>query len=108
DLCLRAEKSGYELWAVGQAVGSHSIAASSNASGKEIWNNYIPEHFFRSRFYYLVKHHGWLAATPSERIEMALTMLRASFRSARGRDTQDLRVRLPAPMLKRPKKDPSG
>jgi GT2 family glycosyltransferase len=61
DLYRRALARGWEVWALGEAVGYHMIGASARATQSRLHDTAIADHFFRSRFYYLVKYHGWLA-----------------------------------------------
>ncbi len=86
DLGLRALQSGWELWAVPQAVGRHAVATSVRAAGQRLVNDAIPDHFFRSRFYYLVKHHGWPLAIAAELVDLLASGLRALARRIAGRD----------------------
>ena len=63
----------------------------------------ISEHFFESRYYYLVKHHGWIAASLTELLEPMLMIPRELARTARGRGTGRLLVRLRSPILSLPR-----
>jgi hypothetical protein len=76
DLCRRATQEGMEIWAVGQAVARHVGGASAKSTGQSIENSCIVEHFYRSRFYYLVKHFGWLPAVGTETAVRILLSLR--------------------------------
>ena len=62
----------------------------------------IARHFFQSRFYYLVKHHGWVAASCAEVIDLMLLSLRESLRTLRGRGSGRLLARWRAPILRLP------
>lgn len=66
DLCRRVTNAGSEIWAVGEAVGDHVGGASMEEADRAAQRSYIPEHYFRSRFYYLVKHFGWMRAISAE------------------------------------------
>lgn len=66
DFCRRVTQEGMEIWAVGQAVARHVGGASAKSTGQTIETSCIVEHFYRSRFYYLVKHFGWLPAMGTE------------------------------------------
>jgi len=102
DLGVRAMASGWELWAVGEAVGDHSGGASARASGQELIDNFIGDYFFRSRFYYLVKHYGWVSAIAAESVEEVFSLLRVVVRWARGRDPSPSLARLKAPIFRLP------
>ena len=63
----------------------------------------IAKHYFESRFYYLVKHFGWLAASATELIEFTLYLARETLRRLLGRPpNHNLGVRLKAPLLRLP------
>lgn len=66
DLCLRAARAGYELWATGAATARHICGVSARASGEIIESGCISEHFYRSRAYYLSRNFGPVAATATE------------------------------------------
>jgi GT2 family glycosyltransferase len=66
DLCLRLREAGLEIWALGDAVAQHTCGVSARASGESLESGCIAEHFYRSRYYYLVKHYGWVRATTAE------------------------------------------
>jgi hypothetical protein len=101
DLCERAANAGYETWAVGQAVASHIVGASSRSDGGRLGRT-IAKHYFQSRYYYLVKHHGRLAATAAEVGEFALLGLESLLDGLRGRGLYRLRPRLKAMLLSMP------
>lgn len=85
DLCLRTERAGMEIWAVGQATAQHTVGVSAKQTGEELSSDEygcIVEHFYPSRFYYLVKNFGWvsgvvaeLAAVSAERAHWAVKAL---------------------------------
>lgn len=78
DLCRRAAAAGYELWAVPHAVASHLGSTAAKASGQRLAEGAnIATHYFRSRFYYLVKHFGWLAAVLTEGLELVFLAARS-------------------------------
>lgn len=95
DLCRRAREHGWKLAAVGEAVGEHRNAASSESSASQLYEGCIPEHFFESRFYYLTKHHGRLAAICTEAGAALFETLRSLLRRGAGRDPGPLRPRVP-------------
>ena len=103
DLCHRAEDLGYQTWALGTAVASHVCGASSK-DNTTLVAGCIGEHFYQSRRYYMIKHHGWLAATVSELGEFALLVLRACADVLRGKGAARIRPRLQANLLSQPKK----
>lgn len=65
DVCRRATDAGFEVWAVGTPVAHHVAAAISSKSDGRV-NGCITKHFFQSRRCYMIKHHGWVAATAAE------------------------------------------
>lgn len=106
DLCRRALDSGSELWAVGTAVAHHSGGASTARSRECVVDGCIRHHFYRSRFYYLCKHHGWLAAIFTELAELLVLTMCDAGRLVLGRRSQRLRARLRSPILRLPASDP--
>lgn len=77
DLCRRTLEEGAEIWAVGEAVVEHAGGASTGGhTNAAEYVPYIYEHFYRSRFYYLVKHFGWVRAVVSESVSRALDRVR--------------------------------
>jgi N-acetylglucosaminyl-diphospho-decaprenol L-rhamnosyltransferase len=99
DLWRRAQHAGWELWAVGEAVGTHVKAASATSVGRELYFGCVAEYYFRSRFRYLAAHFGWPAAAGAELLELGLTWMRALVWTMKGRDLAPLRTRLNAPVL---------
>ena len=102
DLCKRAEDLGYEVWALGKAVTHHVGGASAPREDSTRIGGCIAKHYFQSRFYYMTKHHGWLAAVSAEAGELLLRGGRAVFDLARGRGADWLRSRMQAPLFSRP------
>jgi GT2 family glycosyltransferase len=102
DLCYRALQMGWEIWAVGESVGKHVNAAAARATNKRMMGDVIAEHYFESRFYYVVKHYGWPAAAMAELGEIALMALRAAGERIRGKSYGNLAFRLRSPMLRQP------
>lgn len=101
DLCRRLLDDDWELWAVGRAVAQHDANASAEGTGDELFGGCIAEHYFRSRFYYLRKHHGSLAAYLTEIGELTLLALRSPLHWIRGR-VGYLPKRLRAPVFSLP------
>jgi hypothetical protein len=104
DLCYRARQAGYETWAVPTAVGEHVPGTSAKSTDKRLFRGCIAEHYFRSRFYFNVKHYGRLGATVVEALELVLTALRLPLRMVLGRDTTEFKIRLRAPFFRMPDK----
>jgi GT2 family glycosyltransferase len=96
DLCRRAEQAGYENWALGTALARHVVGASSGEVPR--FGTAVAKHYYQSRYYYMAKHHGRLAAAASELGEFALLSLDA----LRSRGLERLRPRLQAPLLSMP------
>jgi N-acetylglucosaminyl-diphospho-decaprenol L-rhamnosyltransferase len=79
DLCLRVARANYEIWAVGECTAMHIGAASARESGAQLTNREsgsVVEHFYPSRFYYLAKNFGWIAAISSETATRCVERLR--------------------------------
>jgi hypothetical protein len=91
------------VWAVGTAVAEHA----SNASARKV-DPHLPdggclsEHFYRSRYYYLVKHHGWVSATLFEIAELGVKAARDGTRWLLRRRPGELADRLRGPVLRLP------
>lgn len=102
DLCYRAQRSGWEIWTVGEAVAGHVNAASAKTTKADMMWGTISEHYFKSRFYYLSKHFGRPAAVMAELGELFFMFMRAGVNLARGRSSRSLGPRLRAPILKLP------
>jgi GT2 family glycosyltransferase len=100
DLCRRAERAGFENWVLGSALARHVVGASS-AGGPRVGAS-VARHYFQSRYYYMAKHHGWLAASAAELAEFALLGMKSFFDALRGRGLQRLQPRLQAPLLSLP------
>ncbi len=77
DLCLRTRRRGAEIWAVGTAVARHAAGASSQDESDRHYAGCLAEHYFQSRYYYLRKHHGLLAAAATEVLEMGILAARS-------------------------------
>lgn len=107
DLCQRIVSGGYEIWAVGTIVIRHAGGASSAQSNQTRVAGCIAEHYFRSRFYYLRKHFGCVAATAAELGELVFYGIRAGARVVRGRDARDLLRRFGWPILSMPERAPT-
>ncbi len=102
DLCYRAQKAGWEVWTVGEAVAEHVNAAAAKATKAPMMWGTISEHYFRSRLYYMIKHFGLPLAVAAELGELVFMFLRAALELMRGRHYLSLRPRLQAPILKLP------
>ncbi len=72
DLCKRVTEKGKEIWAIGTAIATHVGGASAVSSAKEYASGCISQHFYQSRLYYLVKHHGRIVAYSSDLIARML------------------------------------
>lgn len=104
DLCRRAVGAGYELWAVGEAVARHIGGTAAKASGEPlIYGASLADPFFRSRYYYLVKHFGWPAAAFTEVAEISLLAGKSLLKRLTGRDAGGaLAERLAGPVMRKP------
>jgi len=106
DLCRRALASGFETWAVGTAAASHICHASSANDDRKI-SGCISKYFYQSRRYYMIKHHGWIAATLAELTEVGFLLVRAFIDIVTGKGIARLRPRLEAPILSQPEQPPA-
>jgi N-acetylglucosaminyl-diphospho-decaprenol L-rhamnosyltransferase len=77
DFCRRAALADQEIWAVGEAVARHVGGASARGTGQNLQSSCIAEHYYRSRFYYLVKHFGWFRAVGTETLFGAAQYLKS-------------------------------
>ena len=102
DLCRRVSAAGHELWAVGGACASHVSGASAEATGDRVVGGCLADHFFQSRFYYLKKHFGWIAAILTEVAELVALLARSLGRAVRGRGPRPFRARIRAPLCSLP------
>jgi GT2 family glycosyltransferase len=93
DVCLRAAQLGFETWAVGLAVARH-IGAASSPDDEALRFGCIPVHYYQSRRYYMIKHHGWLWATAAEALELPTLLLQTLADLARGRGLSRIQPRL--------------
>jgi hypothetical protein len=103
DLCRRAEYAGYENWVLGTAVARHVVGASSGGATR--FGTAVAKHYYQSRYYYMAKHHGWLAATAAELGEFVLLGVESALDALRGRGLTRLRPRLQAALLSLPDDD---
>jgi N-acetylglucosaminyl-diphospho-decaprenol L-rhamnosyltransferase len=103
DLCLRAEARGFEIWAVGTAAARHIGGASTSRDDTRV-AGCIAKHYYQSRYYYMVKHHGRLLATVAELGEFVLLAARSVADGLRGRGMHKLRPRLQASLLSGPRR----
>ena len=101
DVCKRAEDEGKRVYALGTAVARH-VGGASSASDSGRIDGCIAKYYFESRFYYMVKHHGRLAAAAAEVGEFAILLARSVYDLARGRRVSKLRARLQTPLFSQP------
>lgn len=102
DLFRRASDRGIEVWAVGTAVARHLARRVDSERGRA--HEDIAQHFFQSRLYYMVKHHGALAAYSAELAELILLALRAAVSRLLFRPGGQLGQRLKGPVFQLPKR----
>lgn len=102
DLCKRAENAGFEIWALGTALAHHVVGASSLPDDTRYAGFCIAKHYYQSRYYYMVKHHGRLWATIAEVCEFALLGIQSLVDRVRGRGFSRFRARMQAPLLSMP------
>lgn len=103
DVCRRAADLGFETWAVGTAVARHEGAASS-LEDDAFQFGCIPKHYYQSRRYYMIKHHGWLRATLAETVEMMKLLAQTLADLLRGRGPSRIHQRFQAWPFSQPKR----
>ena len=101
DLCRRVADAGFQTWALPTAQAAHLCGASSDDDDTRI-SGCIGEHFYKSRRYYLIKHHGWLLATSVEFLEFVFLATRTLADILRGNGVSRIRPRLQAPLFSQP------
>jgi N-acetylglucosaminyl-diphospho-decaprenol L-rhamnosyltransferase len=107
DLCLRARLLGVQTWLLGTAVADHIGGASTSKALVAMHRGCIPDHFFRSRYYYMCKHYGRVAATLAEIAEMCILTARSLGPGGRaGGPREQLSARLSALVLRQPRQPP--
>ncbi len=104
DFCRRATQYGAEIWAVGGAVTKHIGGVSAKSTGQSLESSCIAEHFYTSRFYYLVKHFGWVRAIGTELIVRIVRYLRYLRHGLLGRQQSSQTVQGKRPFLRFPSK----
>lgn len=102
DLCKRIRGAGCEIWAVGEIVVRHHANASARRVSRDFIAGCIAEHYYRSRFYYLVKHHGWCAAAAAESAELAVLAFRDLVKLISGKPDRLFAQRWRAPLFRLP------
>ena len=104
DLCRRLNAAGWELWGVGAATALHLAGASARQVDTALGLGHcLNDHYFRSRYYYLAKHYGPLAAAVSETGELMAKGSRDLLRAVLHRPAKhELKSRLQAPVFSRP------
>jgi N-acetylglucosaminyl-diphospho-decaprenol L-rhamnosyltransferase len=76
DLCKRFTDSNYELWACGNATSQHIGGASSKGFDTLYVHSCIAEHYYKSRYYYVKKHHGIIKAIFNECADFLIISLK--------------------------------
>jgi hypothetical protein len=106
DLCRRMRAAGWELWAVGTASATHFLGLSARHVDTSLVNGEcLIDHYYRSRYYYLSKHYGRLAAAASETGELVAKGSRDVLRALLHRPPKhELWNRLRAPLFSWPER----
>jgi N-acetylglucosaminyl-diphospho-decaprenol L-rhamnosyltransferase len=106
DLCRRLRADGWELWAVGDATATHLLGQSARSVDKSLVRGAcLSDHFYRSRYYFVSKHYGRLAAATTETWELVAKGSRDVVRAIFQRPAQhELRDRLKAPVYRWPER----
>jgi len=102
DLCLRVRQLGWEIWTVGESICEHINAASAKETKAHMRGDTISEHYYKSRFYYMVKNFGLVWAIVAEIGEIVFMGLRVVVDFVRRRPYRSFRSRFQAPILKFP------
>jgi N-acetylglucosaminyl-diphospho-decaprenol L-rhamnosyltransferase len=76
DLFLRIHAQGERIFVVGAAEAIHIGAASSKGSDDLMTHGCITEHYYRSRYYYLVKNFGLSVAIAAELSSITFDIVR--------------------------------
>lgn len=103
DLLLRVREYGAEVWAVGTSVIDHIGGATTRALKKNMYHGCIAEHYFQSRFYFLVKHFGRRRAYVAEAAEVGVLVARAVPQWIKKRGHTSLSERLQGPLFEMPR-----
>lgn len=106
DLLKRLADAGHEAWAVCDAVATHMPGSSAAGTGLTLFRGAIAKHYFESRFYYLVKHHGRAAAVGAELAEAGLLLARYLARCLVLRPDRQLLARFRGPLCRQPERVP--
>ena len=104
DLCRRLQTAGWELWAVGGATATHMAGASARqVQTGLVLGDCLSDHYYQSRYYYLAKHFGGLAAAASETGELLARGTRDFLRTVLRKPAKhELRNRLQGPVYSPP------
>ncbi|MBI9099182.1 MAG: glycosyltransferase family 2 protein [Spirochaetaceae bacterium] len=102
DLIYRASKKGWKIWTVGEAVCQHVNAASAKLTKAPMMEGTISEHYYRSRFYYLIKHFGYPLAITAEAGELVMMLVRFLINTLRGKSYKKISNRFRSPFFKLP------
>lgn len=102
DLCRRVRKRQREIWAVNNVVVRHRERSSTQQVTQNFFVGCITEHYFRSRFYYLVKHYGWPLAVATESGELAILACRDMVKRISGKPDAIFHSRWQGPLFKMP------
>jgi N-acetylglucosaminyl-diphospho-decaprenol L-rhamnosyltransferase len=102
DFCLRAAQVGAETWITGLIQARHVCGASSANDKTKIFGC-IAKHFYESRRYYMIKHHGWFAATMLDVLEFISIVLRTTMDMLCGKGYARILPRLQASVFGLPR-----
>jgi N-acetylglucosaminyl-diphospho-decaprenol L-rhamnosyltransferase len=102
DLCLRAARAGFELWATGTATAYHVCGSSARASGEAMESGCIAEHYYRSRYYYLRKNFGRGRAAAAEIVFAGAMAIRHAGKRLLGRPVDPSGQWWSRPFLRQP------
>lgn len=107
DLCRRLRAAGWELWSVGTATATHFPGLSARQVDPTLAiGDCLSDHFYKSRYYYLSKHYGSLAAAASESAELVAKGSRDLLRALLHRPPKhELWNRLKAPLFRWPERN---
>jgi GT2 family glycosyltransferase len=102
DLCRRALNAGYEIWCAPHVQASHVGGTSAAEESADRIKGCIPVHYYQSRYYYLSKQYGPIAAATTDVLEYAIEPAVTTLRWMLGKAKLPLR-RWKYPLMQMPR-----
>ncbi|HEX2839544.1 MAG TPA: glycosyltransferase family 2 protein [Phycisphaerales bacterium] len=103
DLCRRCLAAGHEIWCIPSATAEHIGAVSAAEESDDRVKGCIAVHYYQSRFYYMEKHFGGLAARAATLAEFCVEPPLALLRSLLGKHKGPIFRRWRHPLWQRPR-----